>query len=162
MGSRTARAALLFHRAGVATVAGVLLALASSACQASWQGEPPCFPPEYSVSPSIAITGETVTVHAEDAGCNPRYGQEARIQVTVTDAAGGEVIKETGPMNDAGGFTFRFEVPQDASAGEASVEAVPYAVDWCDDTGRNNRVPQSSGFERASCAARAEILTITP
>jgi hypothetical protein len=102
-----------------------------------------------------------VAVHAEDARCNPRYGQDALIQVTVTDAAGLDVIRETAPMNDAGGFTFRFVLPQQTSSGEASVEAVPYDLDWCDDTGRNNRVAHPSGMERASCAARTEPLTVT-
>lgn len=32
-------------------------------------------------------------------------------------------------MNDAGSFTFQFAVPQQAVAGEASVEAIPYALD---------------------------------
>ena len=149
------------QRAFWVTAAGILLISASSGCQSSSQGEPPCFPPDYSVSPLNARTGETVTVHAEDTGCNPRYGQDARIQVTVTDTAGVKVIQETAPMNDAGGFTFQFEVPQQSAAGEASVEAIPYNLDWCDDTGRNNRVPQSSGLERASCAVRTEPLTIT-
>ena len=153
------------RRRGVLVVAaGVLLIFASSACRASdqRQTQPPCMPPDYSVSPSRAKTGERVAVHAEDAGCNPRYGQDALIQVIVTDATGQMIIKETAPMNDAGGFTFQFTVPQQAAAGEASVEAVPYALDWCDDTGRNNRVPQSSGMQRASCAARTEPLTIAP
>jgi hypothetical protein len=152
------------HRAVLVVAAGVLLIFASSACRAAdqRQAEPPCLPPDYSVSPSNAKTGETVTVHAEDADCNPRYGQDALIQVIVTDATGQKIIKETGPMNDAGGFTFQFAVPEQAAAGAASVEAVPFALDWCDDTGRNNRVPRSSGMQRASCAARTESLTIAP
>lgn len=152
------------RRERVALVPAVclLLVFVSSACQASWQGEPPCLPPNYSVSPSNAKIGETVTVQAEDAGCNPRYGQDALIQVTVTDGAGQDIVEETAPMNDAGGFTFQFVVPQQAAPGKASVEAVPYALDWCDDTGRNSRVPQSLGMVRASCAARSVPLTLTP
>lgn len=55
---------------------------------------------------------ETVTLQAEDADCNPRYGQEALIEVTVTDAAGQKVIKETALMNDAGSLTSQFAVPK--------------------------------------------------
>jgi len=149
------------QRAVLVAAIGVFLAVAPSACRASWQDQPPCFPPDYAVSPSSAKPGDTVTVQAEDARCNPRYGQDALIQVTVTDAAGLNVIKETAPMNDAGGFTFRFVLPQQATSGEASVEAVPYDLDWCDDTGRNNRVAHPSGMQRASCAARTEPLTVT-
>jgi hypothetical protein len=155
--------AQVLQRVVVLSVAAVFMIVAASACRGSngWQAQPPCLPPEYSVSPSQATPGEKVIVRAEDTDCNPRYGQDARIQVTVTDAAGAKVIRETAPMNDAGGFTFQFEVPQQSTAGEASVEAIPYNLDWCDDTGRNNRVPQSSGLERVSCAARTEPLTIT-
>jgi hypothetical protein len=160
----TDRTAQPRQRAVLVSVAAVLLIFAPTACRAShqWQAEPPCMPPNYSVSPSNAKTGETVTVQARDADCNPRYGQDALIKVIVTDAAGQKVIKETAPMSDAGGFTFQFAVPQQAAAGEASVEAVPSALDWCDDTGRNNRIPQSSAIQRVSCAARSVPLTITP
>jgi hypothetical protein len=161
MGLRAEGIAQACHRAVLVAAIGVILVVAPSACRASGQDEPPCFPPDYAVSPPSAKPGDMVTVHAEDARCNPRYGQGALIQVTVTDAAGQHVIKETAPMNDAGGFTFRFALPQQASSGEASVEAVPYDLDWCDDTGRNNRVAHPSGMQRASCAARTEPLTVT-
>lgn len=161
MGLRAEGIAQACQRAVLVAAIGVFLAVAPSACRASWQDQPPCFPPDYAVSPSSAKPGDMVTVHAEDARCNPRYGQDALIQVTVTDAAGLDVIKETAPMNDAGGFTFRFVLPQQAASGEASVEAVPYDLDWCDDTGRNNRVAHPSGMQRASCAARTEPLTVT-
>ncbi|UUL75172.1 hypothetical protein NG819_12550 [Pseudarthrobacter sp. Fe7] len=46
--------------------------------------------------------------------------------------------------------------------GKAAVEAYPYGMDWCDDTGRNNRVAHPSGLTRTSWAARTEALTITP
>lgn len=133
-----------------------------SACAGSWQGEPPCFPPSYEVSPGVAGRGDSVTVHAADADCNPRYGQNARIYVSVTDAAGHAFVSTTAAMNDAGGFAFQFDVPLQAAPGEASVEAYPFGVDWCDDTGTNNRVRHAEGFSRASCAARTKPLTITP
>ncbi len=119
-------------------------------------------PPDYSVSPSTVETGGTVTIQAQDSDCNPRYGQNARIQVTVTDVEGTNLLRTTAPMSDAGGFTYSFDVPQGAKPGAATVEAYPYGVDWCDDTGQNNRVsgPDPS-IVRASCAARIEALAIT-
>lgn len=126
---------------------------------------PPCFPPAYTVTPERAQVGQNVSVTAPDAGCNPRYGQHARIHVTVTDAAGVKVVDATSPMNDAGGFTYSFSVPADSAAGAATVTAMPYNIDWCDDTGRNNRAYGSAGaghLTRASCAQPVRILTIAP
>jgi hypothetical protein len=127
---------------------------------------PPCLPPEYSVSPAEASPGRAVTVSAPDAGCDPRYGSDAQIEVIVTDASGAEVVHETAPMNDGGGFTYTFTVPSKTAAGEASVTALPYNVDWCDDTGRNNRVSGALGaagveLERVSCAMPLRHLLIT-
>ncbi|MEV7647531.1 hypothetical protein [Arthrobacter sp. NPDC089319] len=125
---------------------------------------PPCLPPDYSVTPKEAGPGETVTVSARDADCDPRYGSEAQIEVIVTDASAVEVLHETAPMNDGGGFTYTFTVPADAAAGEGSVTAMPYNVDWCDDTGRNNRVSGAAAvveLERVSCAMPLRPLLIT-
>lgn len=85
------------------------------------------------------MPGEEVTLSAFDAQCNPRYGENARIKITVTDFGGGKVIDTTALLNDAGGFTYTFRVPPEAAAGEGSIAAFPYDIDWCDDTGRNNR-----------------------
>jgi hypothetical protein len=104
-----------------------------------------------------------VEVSAPDADCNPRYGADAQIEVIVTDASGAEVLHETAPMNDGGGFTYSFTVPSETASGEASVMAMPYNVDWCDDTGRNNSVAGAAGvgLERASCAIPLRPLLIT-
>ncbi|MBT2531386.1 hypothetical protein J7E83_04450 [Arthrobacter sp. ISL-48] len=103
-----------------------------------------------------------MTVRAQDADCNPRYGANALIQVTVTDATGTQVINTTAPMNDAGGFVYAFDVPPQTAVGDATVEAIPHNVDWCDDTGRNNRVQGAPvALERTSCVARTETLSIT-
>ena len=114
------------------------------------------------MAPSNAKAGEKVTVAAPDAGCNPRYGKNALIQVIVTDAAGAEVVNTTAWMNDAGGFTYTFEVPARTAAGDAAVTALPYNIDWCDDTGRNNRADGAGvTLQRASCALPARPLAIT-
>ncbi|MET3919837.1 hypothetical protein [Arthrobacter sp. UYEF20] len=56
-------------------------------------------------------------------------------------------------MNDAGGFTYTFEVPARTAAGDATVTATPYNIDWCDDTGKNNRADGAAvTLRRASCA----------
>lgn len=151
------------HRWLFGYAAGTCVLLASSGCADSIaKDEPPCLPPTYSVSPAAARPGETVTVRAGDAACNPRYGQNALVQITVSDAGGQKVLTTTAPMNDAGGFTYQFDVPPQTIPGQANVEAYPYGVDWCDDTGRNNRVAHPSGIARTSCAARTVPLTISP
>jgi hypothetical protein len=130
---------------------------------ADGNGEAPCFPPTFSVNPTSATPGAEVTVTAPDADCNPRYGAEARIQVTVTDAANVEVLNATAPMNDAGGFAFAFRVPDSAAAGDATVVAIPYNLDWCDDTGRNNRAAGiGATLQRVSCAIPVKPLSILP
>ncbi|GAA1049842.1 hypothetical protein GCM10009569_19610 [Arthrobacter russicus] len=123
----------------------------------------PCGPPGFSVNPSSAKVGEQVTVSAPDSTCNPRYGAAARIQVTVIDAMQAEILSTIAPMNDAGGFSFSFEVPAGAAAGEAAVSAAPYNIDWCDDTGKNNRAAGTAeAIQRASCAMPVSPLQITP
>ncbi|MCT9868684.1 hypothetical protein [Paenarthrobacter aurescens] len=142
-------------------VLAVFLAMGAVGCSPSL-GSPPCMPPEYQVTPSSARPGEAVTVSALDAKCDPRYGKKAAVLIVVTDAAGAEVVNTTAPMSDAGAFAYTFDVPQQTASGAASVYAVPHGVDWCDDTGRNNRVGQGElPLERASCAMRTEPLTIS-
>jgi hypothetical protein len=141
--------------------ASAILAAAAGCTSSSGNGEPPCLPPAFSVDPSSAKAGEKVTVAAPDAGCNPRYGENALIQVIVTDAAGAEVVNATARMNDAGGFTYTFEVPARTAAGDAAVTAMPYTIDWCDDTGRNNRADGAGAtLQRASCALPTRPLGI--
>lgn len=123
----------------------------------------PCLPPAFTVTPSTARPGDRVKVEAKDATCNPRYGKDAQIQVTFTEAAGTPGEVQLGPMNDAGGFSFDLKVPPGAAVGKGSVEAYPYNIDWCDDTGQNNRVgfgSAESAIERVSCAQILVPLTI--
>lgn len=147
----------------VLPVCGILMASGVSGCASSTSGDgaPPCFPPAFSVAPSSAKPGDRVTVTAQDAACNPRYGKDARIQVTMTDAAGMEVLTATAPMNDAGSFSYGFDVPAGTAAGEAAITAMPFNIDWCDDTGRNNRVAGAAvTLERVSCVLPTKPLTI--
>ena len=142
---------------------GLLSASALAACSSSAQGEPPCFPPKFSANPSSVATGERVTVSAADAQCNPRYGQDARIKITVTDSNGVKVVDTTAPMNDAGGFTYTFSLPAETAVGKGSISAYPYDIDWCDDTGRNNRAKAGTpALTVASCAMPQETITVLP
>lgn len=155
----TGRAVSLFLAAAVAC--GAL-----AACSGYPLEPPPCFPPKYSVEPGTARPGEQVSVSARDADCNPAYGQDAKIEVSLTDAAGREIFKETGPMNDDGGFSFSFKVPAGMKPGKAGVTAVPYRLDWCDDTGTNNRLYRQGagdrGIARTSCVMPVVPLMIQP
>ncbi|WP_115789702.1 hypothetical protein [Arthrobacter silvisoli] len=118
------------------------------------------------MDPGTVRPGEQVTVSAPDVDCNPAYGQGAKIEVSLTDAAGREIFKKTGPMNNDGGFTFSFEVPSGMKPGKAGVTAMPYRLDWCDDTGRNNRLKRQGagdpGLARTSCVIPVVPLMIRP
>ncbi|CAH0218397.1 hypothetical protein SRABI26_02342 [Arthrobacter sp. Bi26] len=146
-----------------ATIGALVLVAATSGCSSTTGGAPPCLPPAYSLTPTEAKPGQSVTVAAPDADCNPRYGKNARIQVSVTDATGAEVVNTTSAMNDAGGFSYTFVVPARTAVGDAAVTAVPYNIDWCDDTGRNNRVAGARDvpFVRVSCVVPVKPLAIT-
>ena len=125
-------------------------------------------PPAFSVTPERVGLGERVTVSAPDSTCDPRYGDGAQIDVTVVDAAGRTMVRALAPMRDAGGFSYSFEVPGDTAWGRGRVTAYPHGLDWCDDTGANNRVGRAAGTTAghadavvlASCAAREVALTI--
>lgn len=126
-------------------------------------------PPAFSLSTDTARPGGSITISAEDATCNPRYGEGAQIQLQVMDGSGAKVLDTTAPMNDAGGFGFVLTVPESAVPGTGSVAAQPYNLDWCDDTGRNNRVGSApigaegpAEIQRASCVLPTQLLTIKP
>ncbi len=118
-----------------------------------------------SLSTDTASPGDPVTISADDATCNPQYGEGAQVKVEVFDSVGNLVLDRKVPMNDAGGFTYRFEVPDSAVPGTWLVSAVPHDLDWCDDTGKNNRVGldlRSETIQWVSCALRALELVVTP
>lgn len=159
---QTSRLGLITHSYAKLLPVVIVISAALAGCSPSFMGAPPCMPPDYAVSPTSVTIGETVTVKAQDADCDPRYGKNAQVQVTVTDANGTKIIHTTAPMNDAGGFTYSFNIPPHAAPGNAAVEAYPHNVDWCDDTGKNNRVSDGEvPVARVSCAARIEPLIIT-
>lgn len=126
-----------------------------------------CMPPPFSLSAETAQPGGSFTVQANDATCNPRYGDSAQIHIEVLDSSGTKILELQAPMNDAGGFRTDLLLPETAVPGQAVVSAYPYNLDWCDDTGRNNRVgaPPNSGaleIQRVSCVMPSQSIMITP
>jgi hypothetical protein len=151
-------------RAWVCTLAAALcsalMMLGLSGCRNIF-ALPPCMPPEFTVTPSAAKPGDLVTVSAPETKCDARYGEGAQVSVQVLDLYGNPVLDGLAPMTDDGGFTFMFTVPAGMSPGKAGVTAYPYNLDWCDDTGANNRAasgPQS--LVQVSCAQRMLPLDI--
>jgi len=59
-----------------------------------------------------------------------------------------------------------FKVPAGMKPGKAGVTAVPHQLDWCDDTGRNNRLEGEgavdAGITSASCVIPVVPLVIRP
>lgn len=146
---------------GAALLVGPLLLAGVAGCSWLEPTAPPCLPPSFSVAPATVSPGATVTVTAANAECDPRYGGDAQVRVTLTDAEGRQILEKKGSMDDAGAFRLEFTVPARTAPGKAMVTAEPHNVDWCDDTGRNNRV--SEGGEkviRTSCALPSVPLTV--
>lgn len=132
-----------------------------------------CMPPPFSLSTDNVKAGGSLTVTASDTDCEPRYGDNAQIQLEIVDGSGAKILDVRAPMNDAGGFSTDVIVPESAVPGQGTVSAYPFNLDWCDDTGRNNRLNTPAGTGRkdlplelpseiqlASCAMRALPLTI--
>ena len=153
----------------MAAAAALLTGLAVTGCSGPPGMAPAgsaCMPPPFSLSAAAASPGGSLTVQAKDATCNPRYGDNAQIHIEVLDSTGTKILELQAPMNDAGGFSTDLLLPETAVPGEAMVTAYPYNLDWCDDTGRNNRVgaPSNSGaqeIQRVSCVMPSQPLTIT-
>ncbi|WP_459299394.1 hypothetical protein [Arthrobacter sp. TMN-49] len=124
----------------------------------------PCLPPPYTLSPETAKPGGSVTIRADDASCNPRYGENAQIQLEVHDGSGAKVVEVLAPMNDAGGFSAVVDLPATVASGQGMVSAYPYNLDWCDDTGRNNRVGAvgDTDVQLVSCLLPSRPLQIAP
>ncbi|MEW9873330.1 hypothetical protein [Arthrobacter sp. HS15c] len=147
-------------RTAAAILAVATVALGLGGCR-DILAPPPCMPPAYTVTPSEVKPGDQATVSAPDTTCGARYGRDAQVQVTVRDANRAVMLEELAPMTDDGGFTLLFTVPPAAAPGEAAVMAYPYNLDWCDDTGVNNRAgagPQT--LVLVSCAERRVPLVI--
>lgn len=163
---------MMRHRVCALLMGSLVVGLVATGCGAfvGTRGDSGCMPPPFSLSTDTARPGEAITVSADDATCNPRYGDDARIQLEIMDASGSKVVDTTAPMNDAGGFSTVVVLPETAVPGQGSVSAYPYNLDWCDDTGKNNRVHGaarvghggSSEILRVSCVMPTRPLTVAP
>ena len=152
--------------------AAAAVMLAGTGCGGPPVSAPPgsgCMPPPFSLSANSVRPGGKLTVKAGDAHCNPRYGGDAKVLLEITDGSGEKVVETLAPMNDAGGFSATISLPDAAVSGQGAVTAYPWNLDWCDDTGRNNRVgSRGSGADgaadmaRVSCVLPSRPLTIEP
>lgn len=108
------------------SAAGVLVLPSSGCADSTPKDEPPCLPPAYSVSPTVARPGETVTVLAGTPCNQVRTKRPSRSQ---EHAGRPEGPDDDGAMNDAGGFTYQFDVPSRRRQGWPLLEA-HLRVDW--------------------------------
>lgn len=125
--------------------------LSTTACIPQYFGGQPCMPPNYTLDPSNVRAGSDLKISAPDATCNPRYGERAQIQIELLNGRNEVVLTELAPMNDAGSFEHTLRIPATTKPGSYSISATPYGVDWCDDTGRNNRI-ENPGFGQSGMA----------
>ncbi|GAA1858721.1 hypothetical protein GCM10009715_02760 [Paeniglutamicibacter psychrophenolicus] len=115
-------------------------------------------PPAYTLDSSVVAPGGTLVVSAPEATCNPRYGDQARIRIDLLDEHHEVLLSVLASMSDTGAFTHAIELPTILRPGDYGISAFPEGVDWCDDTGRNNRVENPGfgttglGMLRVSCA----------
>ncbi|WP_105549249.1 hypothetical protein [Arthrobacter sp. MYb227] len=146
------------------------LVLVSAACAqgpASSGDSQPCPPPQYSLGSSSVSAGGELKISAQDATCDPRYGQDAQIQLQLLDSANQVLETKLAPMADAGSFDYTLKLPASLKPGTYGISATPHNLDWCDDTGVNNRIENPSFgttglvMVRASCMMPLEQFTLT-
>ena len=130
---------------------GSAMLLGTTACIPQYLGSQPCMPPEYAVGPSSLRAGAELKISAPDASCDPRYGERAQIQIELLNDRNEVLLTELVPMGDAGSFEYALRIPAGTKPGDYSISATPYGVDWCDDTGRNNRI-ENPGFGQSGLA----------
>lgn len=150
-GSATCARALLVIAVGAGALFGV------SGCSAIPQSSRPCMPPEYTLDSAVIAPGGTLRISAPDATCDPRYGEDAKVRIDLVNVRQEVLLTELAPMSDAGAFTHALEIPASLEPGSYGISAAPDGVDWCDDTGRNNRLENPDfgdtglGVLRAAC-----------
>lgn len=138
-----------------------------SGCSALSHSPGPCLPPKYTLDSTLVAPGGTLRVSAPDATCNPRYGEDAKVRIDLVNERQEVLLSEISPMSDAGAFTHTLAIPDALRPGTYDISATPDGVDWCDDTGQNNRL-ENPGFEstgmavvRASCGIPYVHLRVT-
>ena len=147
---------------------GASLMVAFAGCTAPVHTSAPCMPPAYTLDSPAVAPGETLRISAPAATCNPGYGKEAQVRIEVVNDRQQVVLTELAPMSDAGAFTHDLRIPGGTEPGAYGITALPDELDWCDDTGRNNRLGGTGigieGFAaaRASCAVPRLGFQVTP
>ncbi|WP_411732585.1 hypothetical protein [Paeniglutamicibacter sp.] len=151
-GSAACARALLVAAVGAGALLGV------SGCSVILHSSRPCMPPNYTLDSLVIAPGGTLRISAPDATCDPRYGEDAKVRIDLVNGHQDVLLTELAPMSDAGAFTHTMEIPASLTPGTYGISAAPDRVDWCDDTGHNNRV-ENPGFGdsgllvvRAACA----------
>lgn len=102
-------------------------------------------PPAYILATAVVAPGGTLRISAPAATCKPRYGEDARVRIDLVNTRREVLLTELAAMSDAGAFTHALEIPATLKPGTYGISAAPDGVDWCDDTGRNNRL-ENPGF----------------
>ena len=135
--------------------------LAAAGCTAPIHTVPlhtsaPCMPPAYTLDATAVAPGQTLGISAPAATCNPSYGKDARVGIELVDDRQQVVLSTLAPMADDGSFAFDLRIPEGTTPGAYGIIAMPYGLDWCDDTGSNNRLDgaEAPGWSavRVSCA----------
>lgn len=125
---------------------------------------PQCRPPAFTVTPNTVKPGDTVKVQADDATCDPKYGQNAQVQVWFVDASDIPREPQLGPMNSRGGFELDLKIPLTAIPGQANVSALPYNFDCGDGESSDGEGGKSQNLggavASASCGSILVPLTI--
>lgn len=131
--------AVLLAALGAASLWGL------SGCSVVLHPPGPCMPPAYALDAAVVAPGGTLRVSAPEATCDPRYGQDAKVRVDLVNGRREILLSELAPMSDAGAFTHVLKIPATLKPGAYGISAAPDGMDWCDDTGRNNRL-ENPGF----------------
>lgn len=146
---------------GIGTVV-LGLCLSLGACDNGTLGvsnSPPCNPPAYSLSAESVTAGGTLRISAPEATCNPSYGNNAQIEIQLVDSKHKVIETKLAPMTDTGSFNYQLTVPSTLRAGTYSISALPHDLDWCDDTGVNNRLKNSNIQNSGVVIVRASCIT---
>ena len=127
----------------------------------------PCMPPGYMLGSLVVAPGRDIA----------RFGSGSHVQSAPwrgsksTDRSGRRpqevLLSELAPMSDEGSFSHVLDIPATLKPGSYGSSAAPDSVDWCDDTGHNNRV-ENPGFRdsglsavRAACATPHVAVRVT-
>lgn len=107
----------------------VLVPAVMTGCSSTPDLPPPCMPPSFSTSVSEARAGDTVIISAPAATCNPSYGADAKVEISISTASGEKLLDTKAAMEDNGAFEYSYRIPKSAKPGVLAVSAAPADVD---------------------------------